>query len=118
MNEITGGGEAVITETQEDRDRATLRIPRPASVAVLPHHIEYVTAQVDPPKVVARDRAIPLAVIVGVISLTGSLAAVLPIDPEWLPAVGVVLAAINAAAAYWYRTQVEGSKDQARAEKV
>jgi hypothetical protein len=107
----TGAGEGVyvITETQPMRDRAR---------AALPHHTDFVTAQEDPPRVVARDRAIPLAIMVGVISLTGSLASVLPIDTEWLPAVGVVLAAINAGAVYWYRAVVEGQKDQGRAERV
>lgn len=106
------GGEAITTETQPMRDRARAALPP------LPHQAEFVTAQQDPPKVVARDRAIPLSIMVGVISLTGSLASVLPIDPEWLPAVGVVLAAINAGAVYWYRAVVEGQKDQGRAERI
>jgi hypothetical protein len=85
----------------------------------LPHATEFVTAQTEPPRVVARDRAIPLALVVGLISLTGGgLAAVLPIDREWLPAIGFVFAAINAAAAYYLRAVGEGDKDQARAERV
>lgn len=121
MNEpAMWGGEAVqtITESARQHARAAAMVAGLERAGVLPHNTEFVTAQQDPPKVVARDRAIPLAIIVGVISLTGGLAPVLPIDTEWLPAVGVVLAAINAAAVYWYRANVEGQKDQARAERV
>lgn len=113
-----GGEAAYIINPQPGEGVATggnvARLPAPP----IPHATEYVTATVDSPKVVAKERAIPLSIIVGVISLTGALAPVLPIDPEWLPAVAVILAAINAGAAYWYRTQVEGTKDQERAERV
>ena len=135
------GGEAVTTETQIDRDArhaAMLRMGAPrarietriedAGAYMTPVHeaivpvladTKYVTPQVDPPRVVARDRAIPLALVVGLISLTGGgLAAVLPIDREWLPAIGFVFAAINAAAAYYLRAVGEGDKDQSRAERV
>ena len=115
----TMGGEAAhIINPQTGEGVATGGNVARLSVPPAPHATEYVTATVDSPKVVAKERAIPLSIIVGVISLTGALAPVLPISTEWLPAVAVVLAAINAGAAYWYRTQVEGSKDQARAERI
>jgi hypothetical protein len=115
MTQILWGGEAVTTETQPMRDAARLAMTAPPT----PHASEFVTAQTEPPAVVARDRAIPLALVVGLISLTGGgLAAVLPIDREWLPAIGFVFAAINAGAAYYLRAVGEGEKDSARAERV
>src|SRR5215211_8876751 len=110
-------GANTVTETQEDRDAYVLQTAR-AGLVPAPHTAKYETVQQDPPKVVAKDRAIPMAFAVFVIGVTGSLAAVLPIASEWLPAIGVIFAAINAAFAYWYRAKVEGAKDQARAEKV
>ena len=112
------GGESAPV-THDTNDAYPLRVARAGMVAPLPHNTEYITPQTDAPKVVARDRAIPLTLITFVISLTGTgLVAVLPIDREWLPAIGFVTAAINGAAIYYLRAVGEGEKDQGRAERI
>jgi hypothetical protein len=134
------GGEAVFTETQEHRDErhaAMLRMAeprvrietqivdtgssmRPVHEAIVPvlSNTQYVTPQVEPPKVIARDRALPYAIAMFVIGVTGGLAPLLPIDTAWLPAISFLFACISGAVAFWLRAVREGDIDQARAEKV
>ena len=116
--DLTGNGANVHTHTQPMRE---MPIPgaETGKIEVVPPETRFLTAQQDPPRIVARDRAILPAILVFVISLTGGpIVTMMPIEDEWKASIGLAIGAINAAVVWYYRAIMEGEKDQARAERV